>query len=500
MSALIVLIFGLGGPGIMPALAVARRSPVLFFLAPLIGAAMAAVAATLELGVGGTLPEWYLAVAATVNVAVIVWWFAAGQHRPGAGPPWGWWPVVSLVVVLGALAIPLSALRTPLIGWDGNTIWLTKALLLSGGHHVLLAGLQNPVYQPSNPDYPMLAPAAGALAFAIFGRGDLHLATDMTVLLNACALGVAGTGIAAAGNGGRRLTRVAAAAAAGATCLAGFAVAGSYGLNGYMDPLWSSAAVAAIVWGLVLPRSTESLIIAWICAVVASLTKNEGLTTALIVLVLIALRYRPLTLAELRQLRTRLGRLRGSPGPDARQVARSWAGRAVFVIVPALPGLAWAALAYIDGLRDNFFLPTSTESLAYRAGATAVGMAGHLVVAPIALAVLIAGCLMLRGVRERGRLANPAWLWTACLFSLGIIFATYVLGGFEIHLWLRFSVDRTTIFAQLLLLADLAIWLVIAVDAASSREGSEQRDAAPSAVSAAGGTTDGGRESGQLVR
>lgn len=52
MRALFVLIIGLGGPGIGPALAVARRSPVLLFLAPLIGAAMAAMAAGLELGVG----------------------------------------------------------------------------------------------------------------------------------------------------------------------------------------------------------------------------------------------------------------------------------------------------------------------------------------------------------------------------------------------------------------------------------------------------------------
>ena len=89
-------------------------------------------------------------------------------------------------------------------------------------------------------------------------------------------------------------------------------------------------------------------------------------------------------------------------------------------------------------------------------------MAAHLAVAPVAVAVLVAGCCFLRRDRERARLGNPAWLWTACLVSLAIIFATYVFGASEIHGWLQNSVDRTTIFAQVLLYADLAIWLVIA--------------------------------------
>ena len=42
--ALFVLVVMLGLPGFLPALAAVRRSPALFFLAPLIGAAMAAVA------------------------------------------------------------------------------------------------------------------------------------------------------------------------------------------------------------------------------------------------------------------------------------------------------------------------------------------------------------------------------------------------------------------------------------------------------------------------
>jgi hypothetical protein len=73
-----------------------------------------------------------------------------------------------------------------------------------------------------------------------------------------------------------------------------------------------------------------------------------------------------------------------------------------------------------------------------------------------------------------------------------------VFGVLEIHVWWANSVNRTTIFAQVLLYADLAIWLVIALDAVSAHEGSEQRGAYPAAVSAAG---DAGheREAGSLA-
>ena len=246
MTELLVVIVGLGAPGFLLALAVAGASPVLVFLAPLIGAGMAAVAAVLELGVGGSLVTWYAVVAVIANVAVVALWLAGVGFMPRADPPWGW-SIVTLAVVLGALSIPLTALRAPMIGWDANSIWLTHTLMVSGGHHALVTGLKNPVYSFSNPDYPPLVPAAGALAFALFGRGDLHIAAGTTVLLTACGLGVVGTGIAAVGSGGRQVTRIGAIAAGGAVCLVGFAVSGRYGVNGYTDLLWAAAAVGAVI-------------------------------------------------------------------------------------------------------------------------------------------------------------------------------------------------------------------------------------------------------------
>lgn len=56
------------------------------------------------------------------------------------------------------LAVPLATMRSPMIGGDANTIWLTHALMVYGGHHDLFTDLRNVAYQFSNPDYPPLVP------------------------------------------------------------------------------------------------------------------------------------------------------------------------------------------------------------------------------------------------------------------------------------------------------------------------------------------------------
>lgn len=149
MNALVVLAVGLALPGFLPALAVARRSLVLVFLAPIVGAGMAAMAAAIELGVGGSLVVNYAVVAVVVNLAVLGWWLAGRRHvlpragRTPAGASWRW-SGVTLVVLLACLAIPLTSLRSPMIGGDANYIWLTHSFMAYGGHNAYLTGLQNP--------------------------------------------------------------------------------------------------------------------------------------------------------------------------------------------------------------------------------------------------------------------------------------------------------------------------------------------------------------------
>jgi hypothetical protein len=55
------------------------------------------------------------------------------------------------------------------------------------------------------------------------------------------------------------------------------------------------------------------------------------------------------------------------------------------------------------------------------------------------------------------------------VLSLAIIFGTYVYGTLQIALWLANSVNRTTIFAQIVLYAYIAVWLVLGVEGAAGR-------------------------------
>ncbi len=328
MRPVIVLIVYLAVPGLLPALVAARRSPVVIFLAPLIGAAMAAIAAEIELGVGGTLLTCYVPVVLVVNAAAVVWWLAAGRRQRWDRLPLGW-SALTVLVMAGALVYPLMPLRVPMIGWDANSIWLTHALMVAGGHHALLTGLGNPATFFDNPDYPPLVPAASALELLRYGTASLHSAIVMTELLTACAVAAVGSLIATSVRRGTVPARLSALAVGGVVCLAAYGFSYPFAVIGYTDPLWAAAAVAAVICGLVLPREPRFLLLAWIFAIVASLTKNEGLTTALVILVLIAFRYQPLGRREARRTAAHGAARRPARSGSGWPAARGSSGRAM---------------------------------------------------------------------------------------------------------------------------------------------------------------------------
>ncbi|HMK64023.1 MAG TPA: hypothetical protein VK386_10415, partial [Acidimicrobiales bacterium] len=193
------------------------------------------------------------------------------------------WSVATLLLVTICAGVPLLGLRADLIGYDAFSIWTLHAAFFYGGHHLLVSDLKDAAYAFSNPDYPPLIPATGALGYRMAGHVDYRVAVAITAALNAASMGLLGCGVA---NMWRRLesfeARLVAVVGGSVLCIAGFGIAGQYGVDGYADLLWSAAATTAVVYGLVSPRSTANLFTAVVTATAAALTKNEGLIASVI--------------------------------------------------------------------------------------------------------------------------------------------------------------------------------------------------------------------------
>jgi hypothetical protein len=458
MNAGLTFILGLTLTGILPALTFAGVTPVCIFLSPLIGAVTAGVAVEFEIGIGGTMTLWFVLLAVILNIIAL-----AFLLRRRSFPEWqiGGWSLATVAVLLLVLAIPLTGMRAHEVGYDGAITWMTHALLISGGHKTLVSGLQNPAYLATNPDYPPLVPAVSALGFSFAGRSILILGSELTALLNAAAIGVIAVGVATVRRPSARREHLLSIAIAALVCLAGYSVGGdyihvgNYGVDSDADLLWAAAAVAAILWGLVLPRGRPALTVAWSCAIVASLTKNEGLVTAIVILMLIAIRYQ----------RPSLPWQHDAAGtPALRASAKSWGRCVVMWIAPTVPGLVWLAQMHFLGVQNYFFGTPTVESLGVRTSATFRAMSNSESILWVALFILAIGCIWFRNSRRLAELGHPLWLWTAWAVGNLLIAATYVFGDLEIHTWLTESVDRTTIYGKLVLLVDIAVWAILAGD------------------------------------
>ena len=427
-------------------------------LCPLGGSLVGAWAAELELVVGGSFLSTLLIVAALVNGLTLLYLWSrrtvplvrhasSPSHAPifstDADVPRSMsWGFITVIVISAAVLWPLRALAVPSIGYDANVVWLLHAILVYGGHAGMLSWIHNPVFSTANADYPPLVPSSSAVGFVVSRGIDLQVGVATTAMLNACALGVLGSGIAEiVGVGVTVWRRMVVLAVAGAICLIGFGIAGPFAVDGFADLTWAASAAAAVVFGLVLPRSSQRLWVAWICLTVAALTKNEGTVAAGIIAVLLAVRY-------------------VSGWRDS--LWRTWTRRALVAGLFLAPSLTWSALMHHYHIGSAFFRTVGGETPIKRLGPTISATTHYLLVLPVALVVLAGGSLLLGSHRRLLGLGHPLWLWVVAVANLVALIGTYVFGDYEIHWWLSSSMNRTTIFTQLILFTDIAIWAAVA--------------------------------------
>ncbi len=535
MSTLGAAVAGMGllaASGALPAWRLAGKRPVTVFLAPLAGAVLAGVSGGLTVLVAGSILRWFVALAVAANAAALASLLAHREERRSAGlqPPApgqasvrgyaraprpslelpggmgslsGMGGLAGLLAVVAAVSWGLSALVRPRIGFDARGIWLLHARWMLEGHAVARAALSNPALPFAHSSYPPLAGGMVALVWTVTSTHTLRLGEVMIALCSACAVAAAGCMLVEAGTSGATRLRAGGAGrlagllvaavgvlAGGAWCLAAYGVAGASATNGYVDLLWSAAAVGAAGYGLLLPASRSSLYVAALLVAVAALTKNEGIAASAVLVVLLYLRYSFF----------RGDGFQGDASPAQASgggqvpVAAPGGGRLPDLLrrlVPACIGLAavvaWPALMLALGaLPDPDLNGRPHGSLWTRMDATARGMADHLHLAGIALALGIVGAALLGRARRRMGFGDDRLVWAlggAEVLATGIF---YVAGTTQIQFWLATSVDRTTIFANVLGLAVVGFWAVGAAGALVARSGT-----APAASPPLAGTTPG---------
>jgi hypothetical protein len=464
----------LAAAGALPVLLTVGPRLVALPLFPLAGAVLGAVSAGCSIALAGSMVMWFtiwsLAVAAGGA------WYLARRPELGramvralrGGVP----PLVGAGAVAVALAVAwtLRTLTVPNVGYDTRTIWLIHARWLTQGHAFALAAARNHFLVVTHPGYPPLISSVMALAWRVSGTSTDRVAVVMVAMLNACALLVAGWGIVEAArrgaarlhHEGRRPQLLLATGIVTAVVVVVVAggVLGTFFTNGYADPLWSLAAVSAVVYGLVLPMTRSDLAVAAVMIAVAGLTKIEGTAVALVLLFVITAR----EVARRRAL--------AAPSLGPRRFS------AVLAAVLAL--LTWPVLTEWLGMpTDPSLSGVRQGSLASRAHGTFSAMVPHLHVLGLAAVCSVAGFALLRPLRARLGLGHDGWTWVAVVAAVIVLGGAYVLGPGNVELWLDTSINRTTIFVALLGWWIVALWAFCGSAGASTYSGAWQQASVP---------------------
>lgn len=498
--AVVVGVAVLTGTGALPAWRLVGARPLALFLAPCLGALVAAASVVVTVAAASEPLRWYVAFGAAANAAALA--SAATHHdrtrrqarsaRVGVG-----------LVVAGAATYGLRAVgRVPQAPVARRT-WEPLAEAAVHGHrvaHRALGSHQAAAHLLSSP----LAAGTAAVTWMVTGVRSAASATSVLAVVTAaavaaaaCALaevgvavaaalpaaagplpaaaaalaaaggplpaaggpgpasGVAGPGARPAGPAaGRGTVAVQALAAAGAVAwvLAAGGVAGPGAVAGDPTLLWSAAAVAVAVLCLVLPptgwRLRASLVLAATCALAAP----AGTVAAAVLALLVG-------------ARRALGASAGTTGPRR-------LGNAAGTLIAVAAVLAWPVVAAVTavGLPSLSLPPAGAAGRFHQAWVAVAPRLWPAAAAAVAVSALATAVL---GRRRRGTgLASDVGLAV-----LGLVVPVAALlarwWGTALSLPLRLvPAGDAAVVLLLAMAAAMAVWSTVAVTAALAAGGS----------------------------
>ncbi|MFO0702341.1 MAG: hypothetical protein U0514_00445 [Candidatus Andersenbacteria bacterium] len=397
---------------------------------------------------------WILAVlaAATVTVRVV-----RRQPLPGTLPSRSDLVVLAVLGAVFAL-LALAAALGPLIAWDAVVIWLGKAKSFFYEPGLPNAFFRNPNFTLANLAYPVGLPLLIASAYRFAGQvlepaATLPLGTFWyaTVLL---LVGVVRQ-LSARPRPWQALLLVLIVVPVG-QFLAFYA-------NGYADVAMAACVAAAAAAALLaaqagrLNESWPYLLLTWLAAVLAALTKNEGLSFAAIASLLLAayvlVRVSPRTLLAL-----------------ARRRAARTTLAVVGVLAVVAPVVAWVwtaqHLGYSSGLADSSaplqgagmsLLERLLTVLRYGMRSVTTVTLWLWFLVPTVLAFAVTWWHVLRYRRS-----YPGWWLAGSLVVLqaGAYLVVYLLSNYEITWYLETTFERLTLhLAPALAITAVGYWL-----------------------------------------
>jgi hypothetical protein len=224
-------------------------------------------------------------------------------------------------------------------------------------------------------------------------------------------------------------------------CVA-FGITEPFMTNGYADPIWSLAAVGAVVYGLQMESGRIQQGTTLLLVLVAGLSKDEGVATAVLLIAIVALRS---LLALLRQ-----GRLRQWWQPVA-------LGAAELAVVAS-----WPLLMRIDHARGAIVEETPMSDWAGRVSGSYHGMTPYLHVLVLAIPVAVVGGLVLSRVRRASGAGNDGWAWAGLASGVLAVAGAFVTGTGALAPWLLSTVHRVTEFPAMMGWWIIAVWAVVA--------------------------------------
>ena len=422
-----VLLVGLPGAALA-----CRRSHLTLVVAPAAAGLVSGSAAIAAIATGTRLAPWVVLIAGAA-------WLALGVSL--RRDPWRPTFTPARLAELGAAALPLTpflyAVRTPPTSQDLHHIWLFHARWLHAGGEAAREAMANAAYLPSHPSYPPLAPAADATIWAVWNGGDPWVASANHLVFTLAAVALLGAVLASV-LPGPRLAVLGATAVLSPT-LVGLSRATTF--RGQLDLAWSVLALTAAVGLLVAPKSRRDLLGPALVALAAGLLTKSDAAPAFGVIAAAAL--------------WRHGRERRL---------------AALVVVAALPGLAWMALAnLVSDLPEGTLQPAKVidlvradpqivDRLRPTLSALWTELGSSLAVAAVATAI---GAVALRRDRRAHGLGSCGWLAGLVAAHLAALVVIYLTGFWDITWWLNTSVERSAMIARAAVAVELVVWVSV---------------------------------------